>query len=442
MERLSAVDTAWFRMEESKNPVDILGVFVFEGPLDHALFEELVSRRLLRSRRFRQRVEQRRIGRPHWVEDDSLVLSDHLRFHRLRSGEGRAALESAIAVITSAAFDVRRPLWELHVFDGYEGERSVLVARLHHAMGDGYALMALVLAMADESKASKPKRGHARDPLARRPRHGLRDLAESAAHLVRLPFDPVNHLRGKLSGRRRCAWSVAIPMARITGIGTDMHATVNDVVLTALAGTLRRYLRSRGEAVDALSIRAVIPVNLRSPRTAIDWDRLGNAFGLVYLDLPVHLEDPVERLLALRRSMEELKRSPEAFVSRGLLFALGFVPTRVSRLIDAFFARKASIVATNVPGPKASLTFAGTRVQEAVFFVPHPGRLAVGVSILSYAGTLRVGVRADTAVLDDPAAIVRAFEEELDALGARAGPEAMARRRASPRPSSRRPRPR
>ncbi|MBC7172419.1 MAG: wax ester/triacylglycerol synthase family O-acyltransferase, partial [Polyangiaceae bacterium] len=150
MELLGPVDTAWFRMEEARNPVDIVGVFVFAGALDHARFREVVARRLLRSRRFGQRLESRRVGRPRWVEVADFSIDDHLSFHRLANGS-REALESAISDVTSAPFDVRRPLWEVHVYDGYQGERSVLVARLHHAMGDGYALMGLVLAMADEA---------------------------------------------------------------------------------------------------------------------------------------------------------------------------------------------------------------------------------------------------------------------------------------------------
>ncbi len=434
MEPLTAVDTAWFRMEEAMNPVDIVGVFVFAGPLDHDRFRETIERRLLRSRRFRQRVERKRLGRPRWVDDDGFSIDAHLHFHALPADGSRAALESAISRVTSEPMDTRRPLWDLHVFDGYEGRRSVLVSRLHHALGDGYALMSLVLAMADEAPEPGADRARARPG----PSRGLRAAfgsspsdawkrrgelarkakatAQSLSHLVLLPFDPANDLRGKLSGRRLCTWSEAIPLERVKEIGRGMGATVNDVILTALAGALRRYLAARGEDVDALAIRAVVPVNLRPPWQPVDWDRLGNYFGLVYLDLPVHLADPGERLLALRRTMNRLKRSPDALVSRGLLYSLGFVPTRLSHVIDELFARKGSVVATNVPGPKKPLSFAGQRVEDAVFFVPHPGRLAVGASIFSYAGSVRVGIRTDAAVVADPHALARAFEEELAAL--------------------------
>jgi diacylglycerol O-acyltransferase len=435
MEPLTAVDTAWFRMEEAKNPVDIVSVLVFAGALDHERFRQTVTRRLLRSRRFRQRVERRPLGRPRWVDDQAFSLDDHVHFHRLPRGAGREALEGAISTITSEQMDLRRPLWDLHVFDGYEGERSVLVARLHHAMGDGFALMSLLLAMADEApewthEEARRHQGDTRRPGRDVPRPLPRDAwgeaerwarhvtrsAQSLAQLVLLPFDPENDLRGQLSGRRLCTWSKAIPLTRIKEIGRSMNATVNDVVLTALAGGLRRYLTASGEEVDALAIRALVPVNLRAPGEPVDWDRLGNCFGLVYLDLPVHLASPEKRLFALQQSMKRLKRSPQAGISRGLLYALGFIPTRLSHVIDGVFAKKGSIVATNVPGPKQPLSFAGQRVEEAVFFVPHPGRLAVGASIFSYAGSLRVGIRTDAAVVDDPHALVRAFEDELEAL--------------------------
>lgn len=431
MERLTAVDTAWFRMEEAQNPVDIVAVFVFAGALDHARFHE-VAARLVRSRRFRQRVRWRPVGRPQWVDDGAFCLDDHLHFHELERPQNREALEAAVSRLTSRQFDLSRPLWELHVLDGYEGTRSVLVARLHHAMGDGLSLMSLVLAMADGAPelaraadgAREPRRErapfeHALRRAWRRRRewvHNARASAQSLARLVFLSFDSPTELRGAVSGRRLCAWSGPIPLRRVKEVGRSMGATVNDVMLTVLAGALRRYLEARGQDANALTLRAVVPVNLRPADQPVDWDRLGNYFGLVYLDLPVQRADPHRRLLDLRRSMERLKHSPEAHVARALLFVLGFVPTRLALYIDVLFARKGSVVVTNVPGPRHILSFAGQPVDEAVFFVPHPGRLAVGISIFSYAGAIRVGVRTDAAVVGDVRGLVCAFEREFEAL--------------------------
>lgn len=430
MEPLSAVDAAWFGMEQGENPVDIVGVFVFASEVDRQRLRELVERRLLRSRRFRQRVERRRFGRPRWVEDERFSVDAHLHYDALPGDGSREALEAEVSRITSAPMDTSRPLWDLYVFEGFEGGRSVLVCRLHHALGDGYALMSLVLTMADE--APEPARGKTsgeptRDRAAPRSLlrawkrrrelpHAANASARSLAHLVLLPHDPESELHGPLSGERLCAWSDAIALERVKGIGRGLGATVNDIMVAALAGALRRYLSARGENVDALALRALVPVNLRPLGEPVDWDRLGNRFGLVYLELPVHLADPMQRLIALRRAMERLKRSPEALVSHALLFALGLFPRRAARLVEKFFAEKGSVVATNVPGPRAPLSLAGQRVDEFVFFVPHPGPLAVGASIFSYAGVVRVGVRADAAVVRDPRALARAFEDELAAL--------------------------
>jgi WS/DGAT/MGAT family acyltransferase len=198
----------------------------------------------------------------------------------------------------------------------------------------------------------------------------------------------------------------------VKAIARAHEATVNDVLLGALTGALRTYLLSRGERPSRM--RAIVPVNLRPPSDAID-EELGNWFGLVFLELPVDLDDRTARLCELHGDMDRLKRSQEAPVALGLLHLLGRSPGAVEDLAERFFTAKGSLVVTNVPGPREPLSLAGHRLRDLMFWVPHPGpRLGLGVSLLSYAGAVRIGVRADTGVLADPGVIVRAFEDELE----------------------------
>jgi WS/DGAT/MGAT family acyltransferase len=205
------------------------------------------------------------------------------------------------------------------------------------------------------------------------------------------------------------------------------------VLLSAVAGALRRYLAARGDHVDGIELRAVVPVNLRA---AHDTTSLGNKFGLVFLALPVGEADPLARVLATKRNMDAIKRSPEAVVIFGLLRVFG--KTTASMLVTAvkLLARRASAVMTNVPGPRARIRFAGATIDGVMFWVPQSGRLGLGVSVLSYAGEVRVGVAADERRVPDPAAIVAHFHTALDDLLAAAprfaAPQAVAPAAAAP----------
>jgi WS/DGAT/MGAT family acyltransferase len=210
---------------------------------------------------------------------------------------------------------------------------------------------------------------------------------------------------------KRVAWSAPLPLAEIKAIGKVTDSTVNDVLLAAAAGALRRYLEGRDEPVDEdLNLRALVPVNLR-PLDEVD--DLGNRFGLVLLSLPVGMEKPRQRLDELKRRMRALKDSPEAAVAFGILGAMGLTPADMANRLTRFFGLKASAVMTNVPGPRQPLYMAGGAVQNIMFWVPAPGRLGLGVSIFSYAGTVLVGIATDARRVPDPETLAAHFEAEV-----------------------------
>jgi diacylglycerol O-acyltransferase / wax synthase len=245
-------------------------------------------------------------------------------------------------------------------------------------------------------------------------------VAEGAyrlGRLVLLPPDPPTPFKGPLGRRKRAAWSKPVPLEDFKAIGKAYGATVNDVLVAAATGALRRYLESHGESSKGLSIRASVPVNLRPVQDA---HRLGNSFGLVFLTLPVGIVDPVGRLRAIKKEMDELKRSPEALVAFGVLNVMGLAPVEVERLGLRFFGSKATAVLTNVPGPREALYLAGRKLDRVMFWVPQSGRLGLGISILSYAGGVMLGVATDEGLVADPEKIVDAFEKEFRSLKAAA----------------------
>jgi WS/DGAT/MGAT family acyltransferase len=169
----------------------------------------------------------------------------------------------------------------------------------------------------------------------------------------------------------------------------------------------------RGEQVDGLSLRATVPVNLRPLEHA---RKLGNHFGLVFLDLPVGLGNPIRRLEHVAECMKQLKNSRQAIVAYGLLAALGMTPSSVQELALELFSRKATAVATNVPGPQQPLYMAGSRIREMMFWVPQTGSIGIGLSILSYNGRVHFGLIADAKLIPDPHAVIQRFGAEFEKL--------------------------
>lgn len=419
---LSAVDAAWFRMDVPGNPVDVTAVLVFDGPFPDDRLRALLESRLLVHRRFRERIcETRfRVGRPRWEPEPAFSLDAHLEHETLPEPGGRAQLEELVARWMNTPFDRSRSPWRLVRVDGYS-RGTALIAHLHHAMGDGFALVDVLLSLSED----RPAHGARASRAARWFRGGVRwkeapAVAMSAARgltrLVTLSFDTPSGLQGPTSGLRRAAWSDAISLAQVKGIARSRGFTVNDVLMSALSGAVRRYLAERGEPIDELSIRAVMPVNLRPAGVPVDLEH-GNWFGLVFVDLPIAMGDPDARLGAIHRTIERLKASQEPTVALALLNVIGRLPAPLARVLELVFVRKSSLVVTNVPGPRERVRIAHVPLAELVFWVPHPARLALGVSILSYAGEIRVGARSDEGAVADPARIVELVEDELVTLG-------------------------
>jgi len=427
--RLGAADAAWWRMEERTNPMVITGVLTFDGPLDAARLERRVRERMLPLAPFRSRLREPRlgIGRPRWAPAPGFSLERHLRVVRLPAPAGDAELQALVSRVMGEPLDRRYPLWRFWLVENHAGG-AALVARVHHCVADGMALIQLLLTLDDvpgnEGPAHVGWNGPATAAPPARPRGPAAPArlagraAAALARLVLLPPDPRGALGGRLGVRKAAAWCEPVPLAELRAAARARGCTLNDVLAAAAAGALRRYLGGRGRAVAR--IRAVVPVNLRP---ADDAGVLGNRFGLVFLRLPVGVADAAGRLARVHAEMCRLKGSPEAGVTYALLRLLGPVGQGVVRLAVWFLGMKASVVFTDVPGPREPVTVCGAPLAGIMAWVPQSGRLSVGISAVSYAGRLQVGIAADQGLVPDPGALVDAFQEELREL-ARLAPAA------------------
>jgi len=440
-QQLSAVDAAWLRMEDPTNLMMVTGVLLFENRVDLGRLKSLIEERLLNFARFRQRVEEPPlgIGLPQWVTDPHFHLDAHIHHIALPAPADKTALEAFVSDLLGTPLDFSKPLWQIHLVEHAEG--SAIVSRIHHAIADGIALIQVLLSLTDPTRRprkrqSPPQSTGAPDGgsyllraggrlaqagfgLARDPGHALRmaglgaDAAATLARVALLPPDPPTALKGPLGVRKRAAWSDPISLAEVKAAGAHAGGTINDVLVTAAAGALRHYLVGRGEDVAGMDVRATVPVNLRPPEQA---DRLGNQFGVVFLALPLGIDGPRRRLAEIKRRMDELKSSLQPVVAFGALNAIGFLPSRLQPLPIQFFGSKASVVLTNVPGPREPLYMAGEPLKRAMFWVPQSGRLGLGISILTYAGEVLMGVASDVGLVPDPQTIVEGFHAELEEL--------------------------
>ena len=450
-ETMSNVDTAWWHMERPTNLMMITGVMTLAQPIEFEEMHRIYEQRLLRFDRFRQRVVDSRapLGSPQWEFDPHFDIRAHLHRIALPAPGNQAALQDLVSDLMSQPLDYSKPLWSFHLVDNV-GAGCAIVGRLHHCIADGIALVRVLLSLTDASPDAiwiydessdrhpsgllstllRPAVSAARSTLRLtetvlnegietmlRPTRVL-DAARlgtsGAARLAKIALyrpDPQTMFKGDLGVLKRAAWTEKpLSLVDVKVVGKTTGGTVNDVLLTAVSGALRRYLVEHDQPVDGLNIRALVPVNLRPLDKALE---LGNRFGLVFLSLPVGIEDQLDRLFELKKRMDEIKDSPEAVVALGVLHAMGMTPVEIEDLILRFFASKSTAVMTNVPGPRESLYFAGARVESIMAWVPQSGQLGLGVSIFSYAGNVWLGIATDEGLVPDPRRIIEHFYDEF-----------------------------
>ena len=427
-ERLSLVDTAWLHMEMPTNLMMVGSLAFFDAPVDRNQLLTALDHRLLIHPRFRERVEVARLGPPKWVPDPMFDLNEHVRRIALPAPGGENELRGLLGDLMSTPLDMTRPLWDAHVIENYRGG-SIVFTRIHHCIADGSALVQVLLSLSSTTAA-----GSLRAPRFERrgastngrlhlpsldPRRAVGSLIELGTHaytLARLSAlwpDTPTPLRGKLVRSRKVAWTEPFPLESLRALRAETDYTVNDILVAAVSGALRTYIRRHngGEVPD--HVRAMVPVDMR-PKAANG--KLGNQFGLVFLDMPVGLANRFDRLEAVHARMDEARRSPQPSVALEVLGAMGLVPQVVQRQVVRFFGSKGTAVVTNVRGPDRPLYLAGRQLRNLTFFVPQSAMLGLGISIMTYAGNIQMGVIADSGLVPDPVTIARQIMREMRTL--------------------------
>jgi diacylglycerol O-acyltransferase len=439
MDRLTSVDASFLAQEREGSHMHIGGLLMFEGPApSREDLQRHISSRLHLVPRYRHKLSVPRfeMGRPLWVEDPDFNIDYHVRHTALPAPGSVEQLRLLAGRIFSQRLDRSKPLWELWLIEGYEGDKFVLVNKVHHALVDGVSGADLTTVLFDMARDAKPvdppekKWVPAPEPSeASVVAKGVGDLAATPVGIGRRVLDavgspsrtaeaakealagvgeiawgtinkaPETPLNGPIGPHRRVTWA-RVPLAEMKEIKNALGGTVNDVFLAAVSGALHNWLKTRGVRTEGLEIRSAVPVSVRSED---EQGALGNRITIMVGRLPTYADDPAERLRIVSDSMKDLKESKQALGAEVIAELEDFAPptvfARASRL--HFSTRVYNLLTTNVPGPQFPLYLLGREMLELlpVAFLAPDQRMAI--ACMSYNGALALSIIGDYDALPD-----------------------------------------
>jgi diacylglycerol O-acyltransferase / wax synthase len=460
-DRLTPLDSSFLHLEDASAHMHVASVMLFEGPPPpYNELLEAIERRLSLVPRYRQRLAIVPLGqgRPKWVDDPHLNLRYHVRYTALPSPGSERQLKDLAGRVFAQQLDRDKPLWELWLAEGLEGDRFAMLAKTHHALVDGISGIDIVSVLFDTSpqpsvppdpgdrwlprplpsraqllgealveratipaEVARSVRAVLRGP--RRVLEGVRDAAVGVgamawAGLNPAPSTPYNDHIGP---HRRFTW-VRADLGDLKAIKNELGGTVNDVVLATVAGAVGAHLRRRGRDTDGLELKAMVPVSVRSD---VERGALGNRVAAMMAPLPVWCQEPVARLDVVRQELRGLKSGGQAVGARVLTELTAFAPPTIMDQAARLTARQRlfNLVVTNVPGPQFPLYLLGRRMLETFPMVPLAKNQALGVAILSYDGSINFGLVGDFDLLWDLDDLAADVHDSLGELAAAAGIE-------------------
>ncbi len=429
---MSHADAAWLRMDSPTNLMVINTLLWFDETPDwDAVQANHIALIVDRFPRFRRLGRAGTLSGAHWQDVPEFNPAPH--FHRvaLPAPQDARTLRALVGDLAAAPLSHDRPLWEVYFIEGV-GDGAAMLIRIHHSIADGVALARVMLSAMDGDTSGPgigdgASRGSAAAAMLgagvtaiRHPRRtatrGMGDLG-TLVKLLLPGSESSQALKGNGQVAHRVGWSQPVELWRVKRTARAFGVTVNDVLMAALAGALRAE-------VGPERLHALVPVNLRRLDEPLPPD-LGNRFGLVLATLPSDAEAPLDRLDETHRAMEAIKHSNEGAISFGILDVMGRAPAGAEAWMIDYFTAKASMVVTNVIGPRRRISLTGTPVAGILVWAPASGSMRMSVSLFSYAGKVSVGFLADAGVLEDPQPLADAFRRELLALSrhAQAVPE-------------------
>ena len=456
-DRLSRLDVSFLYLEDTTTPTHVGLVAVFEaGPagFDVDRLTALIEARIAFVPRYRQRLRwvPGHLANPVWVDDERFDLPFHVRRSALPKPGSDEQLRELVARLMSRRLDRSRPLWEVYLVEGLRGERFAVVTKTHQALVDGIGAVDLGQVILDATPEPGPTPPAAwrpaREPTwfelvagavgdgVRRPtglldtvRAGVSDLTTTASRVLGTaggvltmlrtaarpaPDSPLNAVIGE---QRRFA-TVDGDLDDYKRIRKAHGGTVNDVVLAVVAGALRSWLLTRGDAVPpGRIVRALVPVSVRAnePTGAV-----GNRISAYLVDLPVGEPNPVVRLHRVSDAMRAHRETGQAVGAEALIALAGFAPPTLhglaARVAGSLSWRLFNLIVSNVPGPQEPRYADGARLLATYPVVPLTKGQAVSIGVTSYNGALFYGLNGDRDAMADLDVLAAAISESVREL--------------------------
>jgi diacylglycerol O-acyltransferase len=460
-DRLSGLDASFLHLEDGCSHMHVASVMTFEGPpppYDELL--EAFERRLPLVPRYRQRLAFVPLGqgRPKWVDDPHLNLRYHVRSTALPSPGSESQLKDLAGRVFSQQLDRDKPLWEVWLVEGLEDDRFAVLSKTHHALVDGISGVDIMSVLFDTSPAPSAPTDPGDRWLPRPLPSRAQLLAEALLERTTIPAEVARSVRAVFRGPRRIlegvrdaavgvgamAWAglnaapptpynkpigphrrftwVRADLRDLKAIKDELGGTVNDVVLSAVAGALGKHLRRRGQNTDGLELKAMVPVSVRQD---VERGALGNKVAAIMAPLPVWCQEPVARLDIVREELKGLKSGGQAVGAQVLTDLSGFAPATIMDQASRLMSRQRffNLVVTNVPGPQFPLYLLGRRMIDPFPMVPLARNQGLGVALLSYDGRINFGLVGDYDLLWDLDDFARDLEDALSELAEAAGVE-------------------
>ncbi|HEX4735328.1 MAG TPA: wax ester/triacylglycerol synthase family O-acyltransferase [Thermoleophilaceae bacterium] len=454
-DRLTALDSSFLHLEDNQpSHMHVASVTIFEGPApDYQEFVDGIAARLHLVPRYRQKLAFIPFGqgRPKWVDDPTFNISYHVRATALPPPGGEEQLRTLAGRVFAQRLDRDKPLWEVWLVEGLDDNRFALLSKVHHALVDGVSGADLMTVLFDVGRepAVPPESTEKWQPRPlpsssqllgeallerstepteiarsvraafRGPRQFLRNGLEAAGGLTALargtlrpaPASPYN---GSIGPHRRFTW-VRVRLGDVKAIKDSLGGTVNDVVLATVTGAVRRHLHSRGVSTQDLTLRAMVPVSVRSD---LEQGALGNRVAAMMAPLPVWCENPTVRLDVVSDAMRNLKSSGQAVGAEVLTRIGGFAPPTIMAQATRIGARQRAfnLVVTNVPGPQFPLYVQGHELLDVFPMVPLAPNQRLGIALMSYNGAINFGLIGDYDSMPDLEDFARRLAESLEEL--------------------------
>jgi diacylglycerol O-acyltransferase / wax synthase len=455
---LTPLDAMFLHVESERTPMHIASVGIFEaGPLYGADgnfrvddIRHLIASRLDLVPKLRQRPAEGLFGEapPVWLDDPDFEISRHVRVCRLPPPGTEVELRHLCAEFMAVPLEPTRPLWELTFVEGLSEERVALIEKLHHSMADGLAASELATVLLDlspvppQSEEVRPWRPESRPPPWRaavddllrlggvpvrvakwygqsilHPIRRTREMAELVGAVSTLATSKIIAPRSSLNEPITQARSVTftrLPFEQVHDVARSFEVTINDVLLTLVAGGLRDLLMSRRELTQNGELQVLVPVGLVNA----EGRGLANSVSALFVRLPIGMEDPVTVLKKVSDEMGKDKRRHQALAAATALRLLEPLPQNLLMAAAEFVHHQPffNLIVTNVPGPPVALYALGSKLLEAFPLMPLAGNQSLAVAALSYEGQLNLGVLSDPATCPDVEVFCRGVRSELEAL--------------------------